>query len=201
MSKSNLDVLLERLHQLQIELEQEMEQLLAAKREQFRYQLHNGKVKFEQSIGKLQQRQKVGIFRYISRASLLLLITSPVIYSLIIPLLLLDLMANVYQNICFPVYRIPRVRRRNYLKIDHQHLAYLNGIEKLNCIYCSYANGLIEFVREISARTEQFWCPIKHAQLTPDPHRLVDNFVDFGDMEAYKKELNSIRKKISELKD
>ena len=201
MSKSNLDVLLERLHQLQIELEQEMEQLLAAKREQFRYQLHNGKIKFEQSIGKLQQRQKVGIFRYISRASLLLLITSPVIYSLIIPLLLLDLMANVYQNICFPVYRIPRVRRRNYLKIDHQHLAYLNGIEKLNCIYCSYANGLIEFVREISARTEQFWCPIKHAQRTPDPHRLVDNFVDFGDMKAYKKELNSIREKISELKD
>jgi len=201
MSKSNLDVLLERLHQLQIELEQEMEQLLAAKREQFRYQLHNGKIKFEQSIGKLQQRQKVGIFRYISRASLLLLITSPVIYSLIIPLLLLDLMANVYQNICFPVYRIPRVNRRNYLKIDHQHLAYLNGIEKLNCIYCSYANGLIEFVREISARTEQFWCPIKHAQRTPDPHRLVDNFVDFGDMKAYKKELNSIREKISELKD
>ena len=29
-----------------------------------------------------------------------------------------------------------RVRRSRYFVIDRHHLAYLNGIEKLNCVYC-----------------------------------------------------------------
>jgi len=201
MNKSTLDGLLDRVHDLQLELEQEMDKLLVAKRLQFRYQLLSGKVRFERGMALLQSRQKVGIFKYITKARLLLLITSPVIYSLIIPFVLLDIMVNLYQIVCFPIYRIPLVKRRKYLSIDHRHLAYLNMIEKLNCLYCSYANGLIEFVREISARTEQYWCPIKHAQRTLDPHRMVNNFIDFGDVESYKKELKNIRAALSELED
>lgn len=201
MNKSPLDNLLERLHQLQSELEQEMEILLEAKRAQFRYQLHSGRVYFEKGMAALQRQQKVGVLRYISKARFLQLITSPAIYMLAIPFLLLDLVVNAYQLICFPVYGIPLVRRLSYFSVDHKHLDYLNVIEKFNCVYCSYANGVIEFVREVSAKTEQYWCPIKHAQRTPDPHRLVDNFVDFGDMEAYKKELNNIRKKLAEFED
>jgi hypothetical protein len=33
-------------------------------------------------------------------------------------------------------------------------LAYLNTIEKVGCIYCSYANGLLGLITEIAARTE-----------------------------------------------
>ena len=55
-----------------------------------------------------------------------------------------------YQAICFPVYKIPKVRRRDYLVFDRHHLAYLNIIEKINCAYCSYANGAIAFMREVA---------------------------------------------------
>lgn len=66
--------------------------------------------------------------------------------------------------ICFPVDGIPKVKRDQYVIFDRQSLRYLNVIEKLNCTYCSYFNGLIVYVQEIAARTEQYWCPIKHAR-------------------------------------
>ena len=34
-------------------------------------------------------------------------------------------------------------------------LAYLNGIEKLNCTFCSYANGLIAYVRRDRSRASR----------------------------------------------
>jgi hypothetical protein len=40
---------------------------------------------------------------------------------------------------------------------DRTHLAYLNLVEKINCAYCSYGNGLAAYLREIAARTEQYW--------------------------------------------
>ena len=69
------------------------------------------------------------------------IVTAPVIYSLIIPFVLLDLFVTVYQLICFPVYKIEKVKRSDYLIFDRYHLAYLNTIEKINCAYCSYATG------------------------------------------------------------
>ena len=67
------------------------------------------------------------------------------------------------QAICFRSYRIPRVRRMDYIRLDRSQLAYLNWVETLNCLYCGYANGVAAYVREIAGRTEQYWCPIKHA--------------------------------------
>jgi hypothetical protein len=81
------------------------------------------------------------------------------------------------------------------LIIDRQQLAYLNIFQKINCIYCGYGNGLIEYVREIAARTEQYWCPIKHARRTPDPHHLVEKFVDYGDAEAFEARLEALQKR------
>jgi hypothetical protein len=48
------------------------------------------------------------------------------------------------------------------ISFDRRKLAYLNAIEKLNC---DYANGILTYAREIASRTEQFWCPIKHAAM------------------------------------
>ena len=109
---------------------------------------------------------------------------------MILPFVLLDLFVTVYQAICFPVYRIPKVRRGDYLIFDRSHLAYLNGLEKLNCAYCSYANGLIAYVREIAGRTEQHWCPIKHARRVIGAHPRYAAFEDYGDAYGYK---NSLR--------
>src|SRR4029079_2678571 len=96
--------------------------------------------------------------------------TAPIIYSLVVPVAILDLWITVYQQLCFPVYGIARVRRSGYIVIDRHHLGYLNGIEKLNCMYCSYANGVFGYVREIAGRTEQYWCPIRHAKRIRNPH-------------------------------
>ena len=64
-------------------------------------------------------------------------------------------------------------------------------------MYCGYGNGLMSYVKEIIARTEQYWCPIKHANKLIDAHRLTENFVDYGDVEAYRKKLASIREMVA----
>src|ERR1035441_101694 len=67
--------------------------------------------------------------------------------------LLLDASVALYQFVCFPIYGIPKVPRKDYLVFDRGVLAYLNTIEKVGCIYCSYANGLLALITEIAART------------------------------------------------
>ncbi len=124
--------------------------------------------------------------------------TAPVIYSLIIPFALLDLWMSLYQAICFPVYGIPPVKRTQYIVFDRQHLAYLNWIETLNCLYCGYANGLIAYVREIASRTEQYWCPIKHALRVKDPHQRYFEFLEYGDAQGYRAKLTAFRDRLRE---
>ncbi|MCW8882548.1 MAG: hypothetical protein OQK92_09535 [Sedimenticola sp.] len=200
MNKTTLDEILSRLQQMQLELEEEIDRLLQEKRQQFHYTLKQGKVRFEQGFKALQRRQRIGLWRYLRNAKLAHILSAPIIYSVIFPLVLLDLMITIYQQSCFRIYGIPLVRRADYMRVDRLQLSYLNAIEKINCLYCSYGNGLIEYCREISARTEQYWCPIKHAQRTPDPHKRMELFADFGDAESYKKRLVELRKSWDELK-
>ena len=75
----------------------------------------------------------------------------------------------------------------HYLVFDRHYLPYLNALEKLNCAYCSYANGLIGYVGEIASRTEAYWCPIKHARRMVMTHAHYASFADFGDAEAYRR--------------
>lgn len=199
MQNSSLDEILNRLQSLQAELEDEIDRILSEKRELFQYTIEQGKVRFEHGIKALQRTQRTGVLAYLVRARLSHILSAPIIYSISIPLLLLDVMITLYQHICFRIYGIPRVSRSDYFCIDHQHLAYLNLIEKFNCMYCSYGNGLVEYSREIIARTEKYWCPIKHAKRTPDPHHLADRFADYGDAEAYKTNLARFQKEWSDI--
>ena len=199
MRSTALDEILQRLHQVEQELEQELDRLLEQKREQFKYQLRRGRVVFERGIRRWQKQYKTGSWAYLVRAPLLVILSAPLIYGMLIPLLLLDLSITLYQHICFRIYRIPLVRRKDYLVIDRHHLAYLNLIERLNCVYCGYANGLIEYAREIVARTEQFWCPVKHARRTLDGHYRIQRFLDYGDAEAYSRNRQTVRRDWSDL--
>jgi hypothetical protein len=112
---------------------------------------------------------------------------------LIVPIAILDLWTSAYQWVCFPVFRVPLVRRSSYVVIDRYHLSYLNTIEKMNCLYCSYANGVFAYVREIAGRTEQYWCPIKHATRVRGAHGHYHAFVDFGDADGYRRRLPLLR--------
>jgi len=91
-------------------------------------------------------------------------------YVLNLPIVFLDICLFIYQVICFRLWKIARVQCVDYVVVDRHKLAYLIGIEKLNCVYCGYANGIFAYAKEIAARTEQFWCPIKHATRIAQPH-------------------------------
>lgn len=186
--------ILERMKALESELEQE----LSTRREQFRYTLENHKVRFERDILAQQKKFRAGLLRYIFTARPLHVLTAPVIYAVSIPLVLLDLMVTLYQYVCFPVYGIPRVKRGDYLVFDRHHLAYLNLLEKMNCFYCSYANGLIPYFAEVVGRTEQYWCPIKHASRMRSVHSRYRLFSEYGDAEGFRRDLEKIRKDFEE---
>lgn len=115
------------------------------------------------------------------------------IYFCVIPFILLDLFVVAYQGVCFPLNGIPKVRRRDYLIFDRGRLSYLNAIEKLGCVYCSYANGLLGYVREIAARTEQHFCPIKHDDEVRTPHSRYLHFLPYGDAAAYRNRVDKVR--------
>jgi hypothetical protein len=185
-----IEELLHRIHELETELEADLEQ----KREEFRYRIENRRVRFEQEMRSIQQRFRKSTLRYLLDAPLSYILTAPVIYVAIVPLVLLDLMATVYQLVCFPVYGIPKIKRADYFAFDRGLLPYLNWIERLNCAYCTYANCLIAYAREIVARTEQFWCPIKHARRLAQPHARYHQFFDYGDGERYRAELERLRR-------
>jgi hypothetical protein len=121
----------------------------------------------------------------------------PVIYSLAPPFVLLDLCVQTYQRICFPLLGIERVRRREYLRFDRHRLGYLNLLQKGNCLYCGYVNGLVAFVRDVAARTEQFWCPIQHANHPRGKHRRQQRFAPYGDAAAFERLQPELRRELA----
>ncbi|HJO37461.1 MAG: hypothetical protein QGG24_09435 [Vicinamibacterales bacterium] len=132
------------------ELEDELERALAETRDDWHYRLDATKIRFEQDIHAAHRRLKQSVPRFIRKGRVRHLLTAPVIYSAIVPIALIDVWLTLYQTICFPVYGIPRVPRSRFLVVDRHHLAYLNGIEKLNCVYCGYANGMFAYLREVA---------------------------------------------------
>jgi len=175
------------------ELERQLQEELHSQADKLRYSFNNGKLEFERGVRARHRTLKTSLSRYIANARWLVILTAPAIYAVIIPFVLLDILVNFYQLVCFPVYGIPKVKRSNYLVFDRAKLHYLNGIEKFNCLYCSYGNGIIAFAREVAARTEQYWCPIKHSKPTHGSHSLYHKFTDFGDAEQYRRSLKHIQ--------
>ena len=184
-----VDQILGKIRALELELEAEF----AKQRAGLRYGLERGRVLFEQEVARRHRELRTGLARYVLNARPLVVLTAPVIYSLIIPFVVIDLWVSIYQAICFRAYGIPQVKRGRYLVFDRAGLAYLNAIEKLNCAYCSYVNGVIAYMREVGSRTEQYWCPIKHARRVLDAHARYPGFEEFGDGERYHEALRRLR--------
>ncbi|RDV03759.1 hypothetical protein DXH78_03645 [Undibacter mobilis] len=179
------------------QLESELDAELAKRGAELRFGLEHGRVAFEEELLRRHRELRQKLLPYVFGARPLVMLVAPVIYAGIVPFVLLDLFVSVYQAVCFPVYGIAKVKRADYLVFDRHHLAYLNALEKLNCAYCSYANGLIAYVREIVARTEQYWCPIKHARRVIGSHARYAMFDDYGDGEGYRERLEELRKNLA----
>ncbi len=185
-----IDDIIRRIQELQGELEIEFKK----KREEFQFTIERKRVRFAEEVARHQRRLKIGWLRYLIRARPLNVITAPLIYSGFIPFIFLDVFLCVYQLLCFPIYGIPKAKRSDYLIFDRDDLPYLNVIEKFNCFYCSYGNGLMAYGREIAARTEQYWCPIKHARRIKAAHDHYPRFFEYGDAESYQKGLEKLRR-------
>ena len=174
-------------------LEKELEAVREQMERTFQFRWATGKVQFEESVLAEHRRLRSSLARYILDSGFLTILTAPVIYSGVVPFALLDLFLAVYQAICFPVYGIPKAKRADYLIFDRGRLGYLNLVERINCIYCSYGNGLLAWAREISARTEQHWCPIKHARRLRERHSRYGHFLDYGNAGQYRGEIDAVR--------
>ena len=181
-------------------LEKEILRELQRKEVDFLYEVRQGRVRFTEEA---QARHKLLVKRFttfLRGSRFLILLTAPVIWCGLIPVLLLGLFLIVYQVICFPIYGIPKVKRRDYIHMDRRHLGYLNWVEKLNCEYCGYANGVIACATEVAARTEQYWCPIKHAMRMKSLHSRYRFFFEYGDAEYYRAQVEVLRRSFEDIK-
>jgi hypothetical protein len=189
----------ERLEQLIDELKKIEDQInseFEKRQKDLKYKIEQGKIYFETNQIKQFRQLKKNVFIYIAHSSLFSLLVAPFVYLQIFPCLLMDFSVTVYQHICFRVYGIPRVRRNDYIVFDRHHLAYLNLIEKFNCMYCSYFNGVIAYVREVASLSEQYWCPIRHALRKKDLHRRHNQFIPYGEAIHYYEKLENLRNEI-----
>lgn len=185
-----IEELLERLHSLEAQLDQEYTAL--------REEMAQRKRELAERFVELQRQQRVGLWRYLRGSRWSVILTAPIIYAGWPVFALLDGFITLYQALCFPIYGIAQVKRREYLVFDRADLPYLNAIEAFNCFYCSYGNGVLAYAREVAARTEQYWCPIKHARRVRDAHAHYPAFFEDGDAETFRAGLQRLRDQLRE---
>jgi hypothetical protein len=193
MEHLKIDELVAKIKALESELEAELHQ----EYEKFTCEI----TKKREEILASYRHDREGLVRYLATTPILHLLSAPVIWSVLIPAMILDGFVSLYQWVCFPIYKITKVKRSDYIIIDRHRLGYLNAIEKLNCLYCSYFNGLMGYVSEVAARTEQYWCPIRHASRMKSIHSRYQKFFEYGDSTRFRQDFEKLRHELTEEKE
>ncbi|TSA13322.1 MAG: hypothetical protein D4R74_09940 [Betaproteobacteria bacterium] len=175
-------------------LEGQLETTLHEQESRIVFQLKGKRVEFEQDVRVAHRKLKRHFLRWLVTDRPQNLITGPVIYFMVIPMALLDLTVTLYQAFSFPIYRIAKVPRADYIVFDRHQLGYLNFYERLHCEYCAYASGLLAYISEIVSRTEQYFCPIKHARKVLGTNARYARYLDYGDAEDYHGRLEQFRR-------
>ncbi len=157
------------------------------------YKIEGKRVEFEDAVKTAHRKLKKNPWYLFFTVRPQNFLTMPIIYAMIFPFILLDLFITFYQLTCFPVYGIARVKRADYIVLDRRYLAYLNIVEKLDCLYCSYGVGLLNYAREITSRTEQYFCPIKHAHKVLGAHARYKHFLGYGEADDFHGNLEKFR--------
>lgn len=130
--------------------------------------------------------------RHLNRLPIFI-ITAPIIYGMILPIVFIDICITIYKEVCFRAYQIPRPKRSEYIVIDRQKLSYLSFFDKLNCAYCGYANGLAAYFVRLAGDTERFWCGIQHEKEFEQSEKRYyaqkhhKSFLKYGDEEGFRK--------------
>jgi hypothetical protein len=194
--ETNLQSLLEEIRDLEMSVVEQLKK----KEAELLYDIKNRKVVFKKEVIEIHRAMRKSVFQFLTESPLMSYVVAPVIYSMIIPAVLLDLFVSFYQMICFPVYGMPQVSRKNYISLDRHKLKYLNWIERINCDYCGYVNGVIAYARESASRTEQYFCPIRHALNTKGLHARHGRFLPYGEATDLQKKLVQLRNEVRETK-
>jgi len=181
------------------ELEEKKRQLrdeIAKEEKRITFEIRNGSVIFEQDILAKQKVHMKALRAWFRETPLIQLLCAPVIYGMVIPAVILDVSLFLYKTVVGKVFKIKFAGRDEYIVFDRQYLGYLNSIEKFNCMYCSYFNGLMHYATAIAGRTELYFCPIRHAKKIAYEHPFHDKFFNYADGEAYQERLKELREEM-----
>lgn len=107
------------------------------------------------------------------------LLSTPFIYGMAPVMLVFHLCLEIYHRVAFYLYDIKYVDMKDHFVFDRFAKKELNTLQKLNCIYCEYGNGLASYIQEIIGKTEAYWCPLKHKKHIKNPHSYYDSFMEY----------------------
>jgi len=184
---SRIKQILAKIDALSADLQREYARLA----EKYGFAFRQRKVIFLERFRARNRSFRIPAWKYAIPKNIRHVLSIPFIYMMIIPILILDAFLSLYHVAAFSLYRIPKVKRSDYIVFDRQFLDYLNWIQKVNCVYCTYVNGLLAYGVEIGARTERYWCPIKAARKPTAPHGWYPDFADYGNPEEWNAKFNN----------
>jgi len=184
--ESKIRKILEKIETLNIALRKEQARLA----KKYGFYISQKKIIFLKKIREKNKTFRIPAWKYAIPKNVRHALSLPFIYSMIFPVIILDIFITVYQSVAFPLYKIPKVKRKDFIVYDRRFLDYLNIIQKVHCLYCSYVNGLFVYAVEIGARTERYWCPIKAASKMNINHRWYKDFADYGNPQEWNKKFN-----------
>ena len=197
MMNDKIKEILDEIEAMKVKLGEE----IAEQEKHLSYEIQNGYVRFEKDVFEKQKENMKNLLAWFREIPILHLLTSPIIYAMVIPAILFDIILFIYQQVVFRIYKFKFIKRSDYIIYDHQYLGYLNPIEKLNCLYCSYFNGLAQYASAIASRTEYYFCPIKHAKKVAYQHDYYDMYFEYGDGDEYQRKLKELRDRSEKSKD
>lgn len=183
------------IHEIE-EMKKQLSQEIDEHNKNTTYEIHNGYVKFQQDVLERQRENMKHLLVYFKEVPLIHFLVAPLIYAMVIPAIFLDMILFVYQQVVFRVFKFQFIKRSDYIVYDRHFLQYLNPVEKLNCIYCSYFNGLMHYAAAIASRTEFYFCPIKHAKKIAYAHEHYQKYFVYGDAQNYQERLEMLRQSV-----
>jgi hypothetical protein len=186
---SKIKTLIEKIESLNKILSEEYSKLA----DKYGFVINQKKIIFLQKIKERNKLLRIPAWKYVFPKNIRHFLSLPFIYMMIVPVIILDVFITVYHCVTFSLYRIPKVKRSDYIIYDRRFLDYLNIVQKVNCLYCSYVNGFFAYALEIAARTERYWCPIKAAHKPKFHHDWYQDFADYGNPEEWNEKFNDVK--------
>lgn len=188
--RTSIQDILANIEKLNAELREEYDRLA----EKYGFAFRKRRVVFLEEFRKRNKEFKFPTWKYVIPTNIRHVLSIPFIYWVFPIAVAFDIAITLYQWIAFTLYRIPRVKRSEYFIYERRFLDYLNIVQKINCLYCSYFNWLAGYAVEIGSRTERFWCPIKAAHKPKFSHDWYKDFADYGNPEEWNEKMKNRQK-------